>query len=161
MFLPYEVRRSPPSSKEGYLQSLQRRSRSFKSLRPMRKLITFDIFARIQVIEANEFEVLIEKIFTILLKKYIKGKWKRKTARPSIILEITYNIFYDVLFNLIMLIYFRRKWLKIHVTINYFSIILNIVTRNWTYHWNPILKYNIYIYCTFPPLSKTYFKTFD
>lgn len=52
-----------------------------------------------KVIEANEFEVLIEKIFTILLKKYIKGKWKRKTARPTIILEITYNIFYDVLFQ--------------------------------------------------------------
>lgn len=78
MFLPCEVRRSPPSSKEGYLQSIQRRSRSFKSLRPMRKLITFDIFARIQVIEANEFEVLIEKIFTILLKNILKENEKEK-----------------------------------------------------------------------------------
>lgn len=123
MFLPYEVRRSPPSSKEGYLQSIQRRSRSFKSLRHMRKLITFDIFARIQSDWSKWVWSTYWKDFYHIIKKYIKGKWKRKTARPSIILEITYNIFYDVLFNLIMLIYFRRKWLKIHVTINYFSII--------------------------------------
>lgn len=76
-----------------------------------------------KVIEVNEFEVFIEKIFIILLKKYIKGKWKRKIVRFLIILEIIYNIFYDVLFNLIMLIYFRRKWFKIYVMINYFSII--------------------------------------
>lgn len=55
-----------------------------------------------KLIKANEFEVLIEKIFTIWLKNILKEN-EKKNARLTIILQIIYNIIntlnFDILFQ--------------------------------------------------------------